>query len=35
MARTDLKRRLRHGAIGLLVLLLGAAALALLVYPPA
>ena len=35
MARTDLKRRLRRGALGLLVLLLSAAALALLVYPPA
>ncbi len=35
MARTDLNRRLRRSAIGLLVLLLAAAALALLVYPPA
>lgn len=35
MARTDLKRRLRRGAIAVLVVLLGATALALLVYPPA
>jgi CubicO group peptidase (beta-lactamase class C family) len=35
MAGTDLKRRLRRGGVGLLVLLLAAGALALLVYPPA
>ncbi len=35
MARTDLKRRLRRGGMGLLVLLLAALALALLAYPPA